>query len=150
MLVEPRVTSTAGQLNVDFALVYKERKKANEVDYMGLLAEVKDGVAIHVDDMSDTCGTICYAADKHLSAGATRVYAVLTHGIFSGPAISHIKNACFEAVVITNTIPQENKMKHCSKIQVIDISMILTEATGRTHNGETVFLSVQSCPFIIE
>lgn len=53
-----------------------------------------------------------------ISAGATKVYAILTHGIFSGPAISRINNACFEAVVVTNTIPQEEKMKHCSKIQV--------------------------------
>ena len=71
-----------------------------------------------MDDMADTCGKICHAADKLLSAGATRVYAILTHGIFSGPAISRINNACFEAVVVTNTIPQEDKMKHCSKIQV--------------------------------
>ena len=54
-----------------------------------------------------------------LSAGATKVYAILTHGIFSGPAISRINNAAFEAVVVTNTIPQEDKMKHCSKIQVL-------------------------------
>lgn len=54
-----------------------------------------------------------------LSAGATKVYAILTHGIFSGPAISRINNAAFEAVVVTNTIPQEDKMRHCPKIQVL-------------------------------
>lgn len=53
-----------------------------------------------------------------MSAGATKVYAILTHGIFSGPALSRINNASFEAVVVTNTIPQEEKMKHCPKIQV--------------------------------
>lgn len=133
-----RVTSIADRLNVDFALIHKERKKANEVDRMVLVGDVKDRVAILVDDMADTCGTICHAADKLVSAGATKVYAILTHGIFSGPAISRINNACFEAVVVTNTIPQEDKMKHCSKIQVIDISMILAEAIRRTHNGESV------------
>ena len=91
-----------------------------------------------MDDMADTCGKICHAADKLLSAGATRVYAILTHGIFSGLAISRINNACFEAVVVTNSISQEDKMKHCSKIQVIDISMILAEAIRRTHKGESV------------
>uniref|UniRef100_A0AAZ3P2R8 ribose-phosphate diphosphokinase n=1 Tax=Oncorhynchus tshawytscha TaxID=74940 RepID=A0AAZ3P2R8_ONCTS len=126
------------RLNVDFALIHKERKKANEVDRMVLVGDVKDRVAILVDDMADTCGTICHAADKLVSAGATKVYAILTHGIFSGPAITRINNACFEAVVVTNTIPQEDKMKHCSKIQVIDISMILAEAIRRTHNGESV------------
>ncbi|XP_036017672.1 ribose-phosphate pyrophosphokinase 2 isoform X2 [Mus musculus] len=133
-----RVTSIADRLNVEFALIHKERKKANEVDRMVLVGDVKDRVAILVDDMADTCGTICHAADKLLSAGATKVYAILTHGIFSGPAISRINSAAFEAVVVTNTIPQEDKMKHCSKIQVIDISMILAEAIRRTHNGESV------------
>uniref|UniRef100_A0A5F8GV33 ribose-phosphate diphosphokinase n=1 Tax=Monodelphis domestica TaxID=13616 RepID=A0A5F8GV33_MONDO len=133
-----RVTSISDRLNVEFALIHKERKKANEVDRMVLVGDVKDPVAILVDDMADTCGTICHAADKLLSAGTTKVYAILTHGIFSGPAISRINNAAFEAVVVTNTIPQEDKMKHCSKIQVIDISMILAEAIQRTHNGESV------------
>uniref|UniRef100_A0A3B4B7X3 Ribose-phosphate pyrophosphokinase 1 n=1 Tax=Periophthalmus magnuspinnatus TaxID=409849 RepID=A0A3B4B7X3_9GOBI len=133
-----RVTSIADRLNVDFALIHKERKKANEVDRMVLVGDVTGRVAILVDDMADTCGTICHAADKLISAGATKVYAILTHGIFSGPAITRINNACFEAVVVTNTIPQEEKMKHCPKIQVIDISMILAEAIRRTHNGESV------------
>uniref|UniRef100_A0A8C6KGH6 ribose-phosphate diphosphokinase n=1 Tax=Nothobranchius furzeri TaxID=105023 RepID=A0A8C6KGH6_NOTFU len=132
------VTSIADRLNVDFALIHKERKKANEVDRMVLVGDVRDRVAILVDDMADTCGTICHAADKLISVGATKVYAILTHGIFSGPAISRINDACFEAVVVTNTIPQEEKMKQCSKIQVIDISMILAEAIRRTHNGESV------------
>ncbi|MFT7802708.1 ribose-phosphate pyrophosphokinase 1 [Arapaima gigas] len=133
-----RVTSIADRLNVDFALIHKERKKANEVDRMVLVGDVKDRVAILVDDMADTCGTVCHAADRLLSAGATKVYAILTHGIFSGPAILRINNACFEAVVVTNTIPQEEKMKQCPKIQVVDISMILAEAIRRTHNGESV------------
>uniref|UniRef100_A0A3B1IYC5 ribose-phosphate diphosphokinase n=1 Tax=Astyanax mexicanus TaxID=7994 RepID=A0A3B1IYC5_ASTMX len=133
-----RVTSIADRLNVEFALIHKERKKANEVDRMVLVGDVKDRVAILVDDMADTCGTICHAADKLISAGAIKVYAILTHGIFSGPAISRINNAPFEAVVVTNTIPQEEKMKQCPKIQVIDISMILAEAIRRTHNGESV------------
>lgn len=58
-----------------------------------------------------------------LEAGATRVYAILTHGIFSGPAISRINNACFEAVVVTNTIPQDGHMKDCPRIQVFSFSL---------------------------
>lgn len=65
-----------------------------------------------------------------VSAGATKVYAILTHGIFSGPAISRINNACFEAVVVTNTIPQEDKMKHCSKIQVKSYFAFELEGVG--------------------
>uniref|UniRef100_A0AAY5L8H8 Ribose-phosphate pyrophosphokinase 1 n=1 Tax=Esox lucius TaxID=8010 RepID=A0AAY5L8H8_ESOLU len=129
-----RVTSIADRLNVDFALIHKERKKANEVDRMVLVGDVKDRVAILVDDMADTCVTTTVFTFEFDG----NVYAILTHGIFSGPAITRINNACFEAVVVTNTIPQEDKMKHCSKIQVIDISMILAEAIRRTHNGESV------------
>ncbi|XP_015191079.1 PREDICTED: ribose-phosphate pyrophosphokinase 1 isoform X4 [Polistes dominula] len=142
-----RVTSIADRLNVEFALIHKERKKANEVASMVLVGDVKDRVAILVDDMADTCGTICHAAEKLLEAGATQVYAILTHGIFSGPAISRINNACFEAVVVTNTIPQDEHMKDCPKIQCIDVSMMFAEAVRRTHNGESVSYLFSNVPY---
>ncbi|RUS87676.1 hypothetical protein EGW08_004517 [Elysia chlorotica] len=105
---------------------------------MVLVGDVKDRIAILVDDMADTCGTICHAAHKLLEAGAVKVYAICTHGIFSGPAISRINNSMFEAVVVTNTIPQDQRMKEAPKIQCQDISIILAEAIRRTHNGESV------------
>ncbi|XP_022919535.1 ribose-phosphate pyrophosphokinase 1 isoform X1 [Onthophagus taurus] len=142
-----RVTSIADRLNVEFALIHKERKKANEVASMVLVGDVKDRVAILVDDMADTCGTICHAAEKLMEAGATKVYAILTHGIFSGPAISRINNACFEAVVVTNTIPQDGHMKECPKIQCIDVSMMFAEAVRRTHNGESVSYLFSNVPY---
>ncbi|XP_078323884.1 ribose-phosphate pyrophosphokinase 1 isoform X2 [Crassostrea virginica] len=133
-----RVTSIADRLNVDFALIHKERKKANEVATMVLVGDVKDRIAILVDDMADTCGTFCHAAEKLTEAGASKVYAICTHGIFSGPAISRINNSVFEAVVVTNTIPQEERMKNAPKIKCIDISTMLAESIRRTHNGESV------------
>ncbi|XP_075228944.1 phosphoribosyl pyrophosphate synthetase isoform X2 [Lycorma delicatula] len=142
-----RVTSIADRLNVEFALIHKERKKANEVASMVLVGDVKDRVAILVDDMADTCGTICHAAEKLMEAGATKVYAILTHGIFSGPAISRINNACFEAVVVTNTIPQEQHMKDCPKVRCIDVSMMFAEAVRRTHNGESVSYLFSNVPY---
>ncbi|XP_076319125.1 ribose-phosphate pyrophosphokinase 1 isoform X4 [Tachypleus tridentatus] len=69
-----RVTAIADRLNVDFALIHKERKKANEVASMVLVGDVKDKIAILVDDMADTCGTVCHAADKLLEAGESKVY----------------------------------------------------------------------------
>ncbi|KAF4526179.1 hypothetical protein B566_EDAN015236 [Ephemera danica] len=149
------VTSIADRLNVEFALIHKERRKANEVASMVLVGDVKDRVAILVDDMADTCGTICHAAEKQalhfasrlMDAGATKTYAILTHGIFSGPAISRINNACFEAVVVTNTIPQEEHMKECPKIQCIDVSMMFAEAVRRTHNGESVSYLFSNVPY---
>ncbi|XP_059468872.1 ribose-phosphate pyrophosphokinase 1 isoform X3 [Neocloeon triangulifer] len=142
-----RVTSIADRLNVEFALIHKERRKANEVASMVLVGDVKDRIAILVDDMADTCGTICHAAEKLMDAGATKVYAILTHGIFSGPAISRINNACFEAVVVTNTIPQEEHMRDCPKIQCIDVSMMFAEAVRRTHNGESVSYLFSNVPY---
>lgn len=77
---------------------------------------------ISIQNISKSCRVLSFImlflSLRLISAGATKVYAILTHGIFSGPAISRINNACFEAVVVTNTIPQEEKMKHCPKIQV--------------------------------
>merc|ERR1740123_2258966 len=141
-----RVTSIADRLNVDFALIHKERKKANEVDRMVLVGDAKDRVAILVDDMADTCGTICLAATKLLESGATKIYAILTHGIFSGPALQRINNACFEAVVVTNTIPQDLAMENCDKIRCIDISMMFAEAVRRTHNGDSVSCLFSNVP----
>lgn len=132
------MTSIADKLNVDFALIHKERKKANEVSSMVLVGDARNKVAILVDDMADTCGTICHAAEKLLEAGALKIYAICTHGILSGAAIDNINKSNFECVVVTNTIPQENNMKLSQKIQVIDVSMILAEAIRRTHNGESI------------
>lgn len=73
----------------------------------------------NVSGISVDTSLFCFLFYRLLSAGATKVYAILTHGIFSGPAISRINNAAFEAVVVTNTIPQEDKMRHCPKIQVL-------------------------------
>ncbi|XP_067612684.1 ribose-phosphate pyrophosphokinase 1 isoform X6 [Eurosta solidaginis] len=142
-----RVTSIADRLNVEFALIHKERKKANEVASMVLVGDVKEKIAILVDDMADTCGTIVHAADRLVEAGALKVYAILTHGIFSGPAISRINNACFEAVVVTNTIPQDGHMRDCPKIQCIDVSMMFAEAVRRTHNGESVSYLFSNVPY---
>ncbi|CAL8085675.1 unnamed protein product [Orchesella dallaii] len=99
-----RVTSIAQSLNVEFVLVYKEKQKANGISSMILIGDVKEKVAILVDDMSDTCGTICADAGKFKEAGAKKIYAVVTHGIFSGTAISKIKEALVDTVVATNAI----------------------------------------------
>lgn len=133
-----RVTSIADQLNVDFALIHKERKKSNEVASMVLVGGVKGKTAILVDDMADTCGTVCLAAEKLREAGAAKVYAIMTHGILSGPALDRVSSSPLEHVVVTNTIPQDEKMRMTEKLKVIDISMILAEAIRRTHNGESV------------
>ncbi|KAL5268208.1 hypothetical protein ACHWQZ_G002165 [Mnemiopsis leidyi] len=133
-----RVVSIADRLNVNFALIHKERAVANEVQRMTLVGDVDNRIAIIVDDLADTCGTVVKAAEKLKEAGAKAVYAVMTHGVFSGPALERVMGSCIEAIVVSNTIPQHEKIAVCPKIQAIDVSSIIGEAIRRTHNGESV------------
>jgi ribose-phosphate pyrophosphokinase len=125
-------------LNVDFALFHKERKKANEVSRMVLVGSVKGKVAILVDDMADTCGTLGLAAKNLKDQGATAVFAFVTHGILSGPAIKVINESGLEKLVVTNTIPMAEKQALCDKIEVVDVSHVLAETIRRSHFGESV------------
>jgi ribose-phosphate pyrophosphokinase len=95
-------------------------------------------LAILVDDMADTCGTLALAATTLLQNGAAKVMAIVTHGIFSGDALDKINNSNLESVVASNSIPHEDKKEKCTKIKTIDISYTLAEAIRRTHNGESV------------
>jgi len=141
-----RVVSIADRLNVNFALIHKERAVANEVQRMTLVGDVDNKAAIIVDDLADTCGTVVKAAEKLKEAGAKAVYAVMTHGVFSGPALERVMGSCIEAIVVSNTIPQHEKIAICPKIQVIDVSSIIGEAIRRTHNGESISYLLKNIP----
>ncbi|ESK86651.1 ribose-phosphate pyrophosphokinase [Moniliophthora roreri MCA 2997] len=142
-----RATSMADRLGVDFALFHKERKKANEVSRMVLVGHVKDKTAILVDDMADTCGTLCLAA-KHLSeAGVNKVYAIVTHGILSGNALSLVEESALEKLIVTNTLPQRANQDACPKIEVIDIGVVLGEVIRRSHYGESVSKLFHEVPY---
>ncbi|KAG5463532.1 MAG: ribose-phosphate pyrophosphokinase 1 [Olpidium bornovanus] len=131
-------TSIADRLDLEFALIHKERKKANEVSRMVLVGDVKGKSAILVDDMADTCGTLGLAAKTLRDNGAESVYAIVTHGILSGNALDVINKSVLDRVVVTNTVPHSNKKALCPKLHTIDISSTLAEAIRRTHNGESV------------
>jgi len=133
-----RVTSLADRLNVDFALIHKERKRANEVASMVLVGNVEGMTAILVDDMADTCGTLIMAAEKLFEAGAKAVYAGITHAILSGPAIQRINDSNLTGLIVTNSCPHEDVKTLCPKIQTINIGPLLAEAVRRTHNGESI------------
>uniref|UniRef100_A0A1B0AJ11 ribose-phosphate diphosphokinase n=1 Tax=Glossina pallidipes TaxID=7398 RepID=A0A1B0AJ11_GLOPL len=94
-------------------------------------------------------GNIYFAKNKKLRRRLKLfVYAILTHGIFSGSAISRINNACFEGVVVTNTIPQDGHMRDCPKlVQCIDVSIMFAEAVRGTHNGESVSYLFSNVPY---
>ena len=114
-----RCTGLASKLNLDFALIHKERKRANEISRMILVGDVKDRVCVILDDMSDTCGTLCKGAEILKKNGAKRVIGIVTHGVLSGNALQRINETdSLELLVVTNTIPQDKNMMDCSKIQV--------------------------------
>ncbi|PFH54467.1 hypothetical protein AMATHDRAFT_52065 [Amanita thiersii Skay4041] len=142
-----RATTIADRLGVDFALFHKERKKANEVSRMVLVGHVKDKVAILVDDMADTCGTLCLAAQHLSEAGVSKVYAFVTHGILSGNALKSIEASALEKLIVTNTLPQRGNKERCSKIEVIDIGVVLGEVIRRSHYGESVSKLFHEVPY---
>ncbi|KAI9224791.1 ribose-phosphate pyrophosphokinase [Blastocladiella britannica] len=133
-----RATAIADRLGVDFAIIHKERKVANQVSRMVLVGDVAGKTAIMVDDMADTAGTLGHAAKTLREHGALEVYAIVTHGILSGKATSNITNSPLTRVVVTNTVPHASKIAECAKLDTIDISATLAEAIRRTHNGESV------------
>ncbi|KAF5390237.1 hypothetical protein D9757_002953 [Collybiopsis confluens] len=138
----------ADRLGVDFALFHKERKKANEVSRMVLVGHVKDKIAILVDDMADTCGTLCLAAQHLSDAGVSKVYAIVTHGILSGDALKNIEESRLEKLIVTNTLPQaENQRKCPGKIEVIDVGNVLGEVIRRSHYGESVSKLFHEVPY---
>ncbi|KAE8195724.1 hypothetical protein A4X06_0g3438 [Tilletia controversa] len=142
-----RATSLADRLELDFALFHKERKKANEVSRMVLVGNVEGKVAILVDDMADTCGTLDLAADRLVESGAERVIAIVTHGVLSGPALTRITNSKLEKLVVTNTLPQSSNRAKCAKIDEIDISPFLAETIRRSHYGESVSYLFNEVPY---
>ena len=133
-----RAAALADRLDLNFALIHKERARANEVSRMVLVGDVTEKICIIVDDMADTCGTLAKAAEVLLDNRAKSVIAIVTHGVLSGKAIENINNSKLDRVVCTNTVPFEEKMKSCPKLDVIDVSAVLAESIRRLHNGESI------------
>lgn len=106
---------------------------------MMLVGNVTDRVCILLDDIADTGNTITRAAKLLKKEGATTIYALLTHGVFSGDAISRVKASAIDKLVVTNSVPQdEHKKQLGSKLDVLDISPIFAEAMRRVHHGESI------------
>jgi ribose-phosphate pyrophosphokinase len=105
---------------------------------MVLVGDVQDRIAILVDDMADTCGTLVKAAETVMAHGAREVVAIVTHGILSGNAIETLNKSKLSRVVVTNTVPMQGKMEACEKLEIVDVSPTLAEAIRRVHNGESV------------
>jgi ribose-phosphate pyrophosphokinase len=133
-----RAASLADKLDLKLALFHKERQVANKVSRMVLVGDVRDHIAILVDDIADTCGTLALAAEMLAENGALKIYAIVTHGVLSGNAVEIVNNSRIDQLVVTNTIPHMEKRMLCPKLATIDVSTTVSEAIRRTHNGESV------------
>lgn len=123
-------------LNASIAIIDKRRPKPNEAEIMGIIGEVKGKVAVMIDDMIDTGGTITKGAEALIQAGATKVYGACTHAVFSGDAIEKIQNSVFEQVVTTNTIPlSPEKAKMATKIKVLSMAPMIAKAIEHIELG---------------
>jgi len=120
------------------AMIVKQRPRAGVVGQMDLVGEVEGCDCIIVDDMIDTAGTLCKAADLLKAKGARRVFSFASHGLFSGPAVPRISKSCLEKVVVVNTIPLASNAKTCSKIEQLSIAPMLAKAIKRIHQRQSV------------
>ena len=122
----------------DLAIIDKRRATANESEVMNIIGDVAGKCCIVPDDMIDTAGTLCNAAQALKDAGAAKVKAYITHPVLSGPAIERISNSSIDELVVTNSIPLSPEAEKCSKIRVISLAPTIAECVRRLSNEESL------------
>ena len=134
-----RARALAKQLNdADLAIIDKCRPKANESQVMHIIGEVEGRTCVLVDDIVDTAGTLCKAAQALKDHGAAKVIAYCTHPVLSGPAIDNISNSAMDQLVVTDTIPLSEQGRQCDKIRVLRLAPMLAETIRRVNNEESL------------
>lgn len=133
-----RARAFAKRLGADLAIVDKRRDKPNEAKAMAVIGDVKGKVAVILDDMVDTAGTLTEASNAISSHGASEVHACCTHPVLSGPAVSRIEKSALSSLVTTDTIPLNEEAAACEKIEVLSIASLVGEAIIRSHRGDSV------------
>jgi ribose-phosphate pyrophosphokinase len=133
-----RTRAFAKRIECPIAIVDKRRSGPNEAKALHLIGDVTGKTAIIVDDMVDTAGTLTQAVDSLYKNGAKRVFAVATHPVLSGPAISRIVESRIEKLWVTDTIPLSEAARNCGKIEVISVAHLLAEAIKRIHGNDSV------------
>ena len=133
-----RARALAKQLNSDLAIVDKRRPEANVSEVMQIIGDVKGKCCIIVDDICDTAGTLCHAADALKEQGASAVFAYITHPIFSGKADQNISNSTIDGIIVTDTISLSKKIIDTGKIRQITVAQMLAETLRRIDNKESV------------
>lgn len=131
-----RAKNYAGHLGAEVVIAYKERKKANVVEEMFLIGDVKDRNVVLIDDMIDTAGTLCKAADILMEKGAKTVRAMATHGVLSGKAYENIEKSQLLEVIVTDTIPVNTELS--SKIKVLSCAPLFADVMRSVHEHQSI------------
>jgi ribose-phosphate pyrophosphokinase len=132
-----RARNFASRLDATIAIVDKRRPRANVSEVMNIIGDVNGKVCIIVDDMVDTAGTLCQAAEALKARGALEVYACATHGVLSGPAIERIQNCSLKELVLLDTIPLPAE-KQIDKIRMLGVAGVFAEAIDRIYQAKPV------------
>jgi ribose-phosphate pyrophosphokinase len=133
-----RARAIATRLDASLAIIDKRRVGPNVVAEMNIIGEVQDRVAILVDDMIDTAGTLTLAAGALKKEGAKKIIGCCTHAVLSGPAIQRIEESALEELIVTNTIPLSSQAQGCRKIKTLSVAHLIGEAIRRTHEEESI------------
>jgi ribose-phosphate pyrophosphokinase len=140
-----RATAIADSLGIQFALIHKERRPTKITDRqnatMMLVGDVVGKTAILIDDLADTSNTITRAAKLLKKEGASKVYALVTHGVLSGDAIDRINASALDKVVVTNTVDQREHCKRCPKLEVLEVGHVFAEVRSISHIWNVTLLT---------
>ena len=133
-----RARAVAKQLNCELAIIDKRRPSANVAQVMNIIGDVENRSCLIVDDMVDTAGTLCKAADALKEHGADKVMAYCTHPVLSGPAIENIESSSLDSLVVTDTIPLSEAALNCGRIRQLSMAKLLAESIRRVSNEESI------------
>ncbi len=133
-----RARELAKRINAPLAIVDKRREKAGEIAEMTVIGNVEGYKCIIVDDICDTAGTLCKAAEVLMQNGATEVHAYITHGVLSGPAVERVQNSVMKSLVITDSIEPSDATRACPNIRIVPTAPIFAQAILNIWNGTSV------------
>jgi ribose-phosphate pyrophosphokinase len=131
-----RAKNYAGHLGAEVVIAYKERKKANVIEEMFLIGDVRDRNVILIDDMIDTAGTLCKAADILMANGAKSVRAMATHAVLSGKAYENIEKSQMSEVIVTDSIPLKSNLT--TKIKVLSCASLFADVMKMVHEHKSI------------
>jgi len=133
-----RARAFSKRLQAGLAIIDKRRPAPNVAELVHIIGDVKGRDAIIIDDMVDTAGTLCAAAKGLTEQGARGVYACITHGLLSGPALERIHTGPIKELIITDSIPPRPEVKASPKVRVLSVAQLLAEAVKRIHQGDSL------------